>query len=73
MTAAEPGGTKTYARARNRAAERRRRREEKMLANDKFMAAHIRPSFPGVNAFIPARMPMLMVLPPRWHSRGSVN
>ncbi|HEX3503740.1 MAG TPA: hypothetical protein VHU22_10135 [Xanthobacteraceae bacterium] len=51
MTAAEPGGTKTYARARNRAAERRRRRHnDKMLARDKFMVRHIRRSFPGVNA-----------------------
>jgi hypothetical protein len=53
MTAAEPGGTKTYARARNRAAGRRRRRHnDKMLADDKFMGGHIRPSFPGVNAHV---------------------
>jgi hypothetical protein len=48
-TAAEPGGTRTYARARSRAAPRRRRRDVKMLVNGKFMGADIRPLVPPVN------------------------
>jgi len=75
MTAEEPGGTRTYARARSRAAEIRRRRSAIMVGND-VMRGDIRPPAGTVNArpVCPhdlARRFALMVLPPRWHSHLS--